>query len=161
MGCTALCVEEQSRQAYGGAIENEAEVFGISLCGLTAFSKTVIPLSNPNVKKKKYSTSSNKKSVNYMGEYNKYGYRMSSFPLSWNDHKIVLHSNRAYESSKGYYVHLDIHCVFCQCNSVVRFRVSVDSFDEDELFSLAKIICLQPFSDDCGKMSNDEEYRIP
>lgn len=161
MGCTALCVKEQSRQAYGGAIENEAEVFGISLCGLTAFSKTVIPLSNPNVKKKQYSTSSNKKSVNYMGEYNKYGYRMSSFPLSWNDHKIVLHSNRAYESSKGYYVHLDIHCVFCQCNSVVRFRISVDSFDEDELFSLAKIICLQPFSDDCGKMSNDEEYRIP
>jgi len=37
VGCIALCVEEQSRQAHGGAIENEAGVFGISLCGLTAF----------------------------------------------------------------------------------------------------------------------------
>lgn len=81
----------------------------------------------------------------------KYAFRRSYFPLSWRGHDILLLENNGHVTvDDRLEMHINLHCKWCESDSIIRWRFSDEYSEYEWAAALSKLLVLHGFSEECN-----------
>ncbi len=85
-----------------------------------------------------------------------YGFPREEFPIEWNGHLILLLENNAHVTVDGLLeVHINLHCKWCESDSIFRWRFAPKYSEYDRAASFSKLLVLNPFNDSCDGVEDN------
>jgi hypothetical protein len=83
-------------------------------------------------------------------ESEQYGFPRGFFPTEWRGHEIVLLSNNGHVTvDKRLSVHINLHCIRCNSDKIVRWRFSEQYGEYSWAAALSKLLILHSFKQEC------------